>query len=164
MDASPEGDCVLAVHCSPLCCHLKQSNCLRFANPAEAATNFERPFTPRTSLRSPRNFGNARFRRFANFDFSTPKIFFRKIFRIFFFGFSSFSVDFRGARLFLTSKSSSSRFFALDGQIFRSVRRLEVIFGFFTVRTSTWGEIYGKLWDLFFQALEIIWFKTAVFS
>ena len=56
---------------------------------------------------------------------------------IFFFGFSSFSVDFRGARLFLTSKSSSSRFFALDGQIFRSVRRLEVIFGFCTVRTST---------------------------
>ena len=55
----------------------------------------------------------------------------------FVFGFSSFSVDFRGARLFLTSKSSSSRFFALDGQIFRSVRRLEVIFGFFTVRTST---------------------------
>ena len=55
----------------------------------------------------------------------------------FFFGFSSFSVDFRGARLFLTSKSSSSRFFALDGQIFRSVRRLELIFGFFFVRTST---------------------------
>ena len=56
----------------------------------------------------------------------------------FFFGFSSFSVDFRGARLFLTSKSSSSRFFALDGQIFRSVRRLGLIFRFFTVRT--WGK------------------------
>ena len=41
-------------------------------------TNFERPFTPRTSLRSPRNFGNARFRRFANFDFLTPKTFFGK--------------------------------------------------------------------------------------
>ena len=60
-----------------------------------------------------------------------------------FFGFSSFSVDFRGARLFLTSKSSSSRFFALDGQIFRSVRRLELIFGFFTVHTSTCGEIWA---------------------
>ena len=44
----------------------------------------------------------------------------------FFFGFSLFSVDFRGARVFLTSESSSSRFFALDGQIFRSVRPLAV--------------------------------------
>ena len=61
----------------------------------------------------------------------------------FFFGFSSFSVDFRGARLFLTSKSSSSRFFALDGQIFRSVRRLGLIFRFFTVHTSTCGEIWA---------------------
>ena len=50
-----------------------------------------------------------------------------------------FSADFRGARLFLTSKSSSSRFFALDVQIFRSVRRLGLIFRFFTVRTSTCG-------------------------
>ena len=50
-----------------------------------------------------------------------------------------FSVDFRGARLFLTSKSSSSRFVALDGQIFRSVRRLGLIFRFFTARTSTCG-------------------------
>ena len=57
--------------------------------------------------------------------------------------FSSFLIDFGGARLFLTSKSSSSRFFALDGQIFRSVRRLELIFGFFTVRTSTCGEIWA---------------------
>ena len=53
--------------------------------------------------------------------------------------FSSFLIDFGGARLFLTSKSSSSRFFALDGQIFRSVRPLEVIFRFFTVRTSSCG-------------------------
>ena len=45
----------------------------------------------------------------------------------------------RGARIFLTSKSSSSRFFALDGQIFRSVRPLELIFRFFTVQTSTCG-------------------------
>ena len=99
--------------------------------------NFERSFTPRTSLRSPRNFGNVRFRRFANFDFSTPIFFFLKKKSNLFFDFSLFWVDFRGARLFLTSKSSSSRFFASDGQIFRSVRRLEVIFGFFTVRTST---------------------------
>ena len=60
-------------------------------------------------------------------------------FGFFFFGFSVFSADFRGARLFLTSKSSSSRFFALDGQIFRSVRPLGLIFRFFTVRTSTCG-------------------------
>ena len=36
-------------------------------------SNFERPFTPRTSLRSASNFGKTRFRRFATFDFSTPK-------------------------------------------------------------------------------------------
>ena len=60
------------------------------------------------------------------------------------FSFSSFLIDFGGARLFLMSNSNSSRFFALDGQISRSVRRLELIFGFFTVRTSTRGEIYGK--------------------
>ena len=68
-----------------------------------------------------------------------PIFFFWKKFRMFFFGFSLFSADFRGARLFLTSKSSSSRFFALDGQIFRSVRPLGLIFRFFTVRTSTCG-------------------------
>ena len=62
------------------------------------------------------------------------------------FSFSSFLIDFGGARLVSTSKSSSLRFFALDGQFFRSVtlRRLELIFGFFTVRTSTCGEIYGE--------------------
>ena len=105
---------------------------------------FGRPFTPRTWLRSPRNFGNARFGRFANFDVLTPIfLFFRKQIRILFLGFSSFSADFRRAGLFLTSKSSSSRFFALNGQIFRSVRRLELIFGFFTVRTSTCVEIWA---------------------
>ena len=62
----------------------------------------------------------------------------------FFLGFSLFSADFRGVRLFLMSKSTSSKFFALDSQIFRSVRRLELIFGFFTVRTSTCGEIYRE--------------------
>ena len=46
--------------------------------------NFERPFTPRTWLRSARNFGKTRFRRFAIFHFSTPEkkldFFFAKIF------------------------------------------------------------------------------------
>ena len=79
------------------------------------------------------------FQTICKFRFFDVENFFSEKISDFFFGFSSFSVDFRGARLFLTSKSSSSRFFALDGQIFRSVRRLEVIFGFFTVRTSTCG-------------------------
>ena len=57
--------------------------------------------------------------------------------------FSSFSIDFGGARLFLTSKSSSSRFFAVDGQIFRSVRPLGLIFGFSTVHTSTCDGNWG---------------------
>ena len=47
-----------------------------------ATTNFERPSTPRTWLRSARNFGNARFGRFATFDFSTPKKKNRQNFRI----------------------------------------------------------------------------------
>ena len=83
------------------------------------------------------------FQTICKFRFFDAEFFFPEIFLDFFFGFSSFSVDFRGARLFLTSKSSSSRFFALDGQIFRSVRRLELIFGFFTVHTSTCGEIWA---------------------
>ena len=66
-----------------------------------------------------------------------------EFFMILEFSFSSFLMDFGGARLFLTSKSSSSRFFALDGQFFRSVWRLEVIFGFFTVRTSTCDGNWG---------------------
>ena len=36
-------------------------------------TSNVRLITPRTWLRSPRNFGNARFGRFATFDFSIPK-------------------------------------------------------------------------------------------
>ena len=103
-----------------------------------ATTNFERPFTPQTWLRSARNFGNTRFGRFAIFDFLTSKKKKSEKNSDFFFGFSLFLADFRGARLFLTSKSNSSRFFALDGQIFRSVRRLGLIFRFFTVRT--WGK------------------------
>ena len=99
--------------------------------------------------------------------FRRRKIFFRKNFQ-FFFRFSSFSVDFRGARVFLTSESSSSRFFALDGQIFRSVRPLELIFRFFTVRTSTCGgKCLWRLWKsvgLRFQGLEVVWLKNTFFS
>ena len=47
-----------------------------------ATANFEGRSTPRTWLRSTRNFGNARFRRFATFDFSTPKKFVWQNFRI----------------------------------------------------------------------------------
>ena len=47
--------------------------------------NFERPFTPRTSLGSVRNFGNARFGRFATFDLLKPKFVFRICFLIRFF-------------------------------------------------------------------------------
>ena len=69
----------------------------------------------------------------------TPKKLFSEKNSDFFFSFSLFSADFRGARLFLMSKSNSLRFFALDGQVFRSERRLGLIFRFFTVRTSTCG-------------------------
>ena len=96
-----------------------------------------RPRTLRTWLGSARNFGNTRFGRFAIFDFLTPKKkieknnfrkkkhFRKKIrFRI---GFSLFSVDFGGARLVLTSKSDSWRFFASDGRVLRPVRGLEAM-------------------------------------
>ena len=75
------------------------------------------------------------FQTICKFRFFDAEIFFLKKISDFFFGFSSFSVHFRGARLFLTSKSSSSRFFALDGQIFRSVRPLGLLFRLCTVRT-----------------------------
>ena len=58
--------------------------------PYDRTANFERLFTLRTSLRSPRNFGNARFRRFANFDFLTPKKKNWKKFRMFFVVFHNF--------------------------------------------------------------------------
>ena len=45
-------------------------------------SNFERPFTPRTRLGEPSKFVKTRFRRFATFYFSAPKIFFREIFVI----------------------------------------------------------------------------------
>ena len=42
--------------------------------------------------------------------------------------FASVSADFGVGGLVLTSKSGSSRYFASDGQISKSVRRLEFIF------------------------------------
>ena len=84
------------------------------------------------------------FQTICKFRFFDAGNFFSENFSDFLFRFSSFSADFGGARLVLTSKSNSLRFFALDGQFFRSVRRLGVIFGFFSVRTSTCGEIYGE--------------------
>ena len=48
--------------------------------------NFERAFTPRTWLRSARNFGKTRFKRFASFHFLTLNFF-----EIFFQGFDFFS-------------------------------------------------------------------------
>ena len=108
------------------------------------------------------------FQTICNFRFFDAESFFLgKMFR-FFFRFSSFSVDFRGARVFLTSESNSSRFFALDGQIFRSVRPLELIFRFFTVRTSTCGgKCLWRLWKsvgLRFQGLEVVWLKNTFCS
>ena len=70
------------------------------------------------------------FRTICNFRFLTPKKFFRIFFSDFLdsdIGFSSFSVDFGGARLFLTSKSSSWRHFAADGRVLRPVRGLEAV-------------------------------------
>ena len=59
--------------------------------------------------------------------FDTENVFFAKISDFSFSVFALFSADFQGARFFLTSKSSCSRFFALDGQIFRSVQRSGLI-------------------------------------
>ena len=87
-----------------------------------ATANFERPFTPLPPLRSPRNFGNARFRRFATFDFLTPIFFFQNCFSDFSdsdIGVSSFSTDFGGSGLFWTSKSSCSIDFASDSSYFQ---------------------------------------------
>ena len=50
------------------------------------------------------------------------KYFFENLLDSFLFDFSSFSTDFGEARDILTSKSHSSEFFALDGQLFRSIR------------------------------------------
>ena len=63
-----------------------------------------------------------------------------KIFSISESGFSQFSADFGGARLVLMSKSDSWRYFASDGQIFRSVGRLELILKTVTLSKPATGE------------------------
>ena len=78
------------------------------------------------------------FQTICKFRFFDVETLFTQFSFCFVFDFSLFSVDFRGARLFPMSKSKFSRFFALDGQMFRSVRRLGLIFRIFTVRT--WGK------------------------
>ena len=110
---------------------------LRIFRRTAATANFERRFTPRKTAPIAAKLWQRAFQTIGKFRFFDAQ----NIFSDLFLSFSLFSADFRGARLFLTSKSSSSRFFALDGQIFRSVRRLGLIFRFFTVRTSTCGEI-----------------------
>ena len=83
-----------------------------------SASNFERPFAPRTSLRSPRNFGSTHFGRFATFDFLTPKIFFQIFFGFFGFGHRFFVIFHRFWRIwaFLDVKIK-----LLDGFCFRFV-------------------------------------------
>ena len=84
-------------------------------------------FNTRTSVRSRSNFRTRHFGQFAKIKILTPK---KKIAQSFFREkcFSAFSADFGGARLDLTSESDSSRYLASDGQIFRSIRRLEPFF------------------------------------
>ena len=98
--------------------------------------NFERPFTPRTKLRSARNFGKTRFGRFATFDFLTPIFFCSELF------FEFFSTVFHYFRYILEELGIFGRqnriprsIFALDCQIFTSVQRLEPISWLCTVRT-----------------------------
>ena len=59
--------------------------------------------------------------------------------------FSSFSADLRGAGRVLTSKSDSSTFFALDGQIFSSVQHLKpILWIFHRSYMGHWLKIYGR--------------------
>ena len=101
------------------------------------------------------------FRTICNFRFFDVENLFSEKNSDFFFGFSLFLADFRGARLFLTSKSSSSRNFASDREISRSVRQLEPIFqvrplakysgsqvlgptvGFFLLKTQDQNFLWG---------------------
>ena len=87
-------------------------------------SNFERPFTPQTSVRSRSNFGKTRFRQFAKIDFSKKKLDEKKNDQ-FFLGFLEFLIDFGGAGRFWTSKSTSLSNFASGGPIHRSVQPLE---------------------------------------
>ena len=109
-------------------------------------TNFERPFTPLPPLRSPRNFGKTRFRRFATFDFLTPEIFFRKQNSNFSdsdVGFSSFSTDFGGSGLFWTSKSSCSIDFASDSSYFQVCTTIGAHFSRVNFKIKEFGSPTG---------------------
>ena len=93
-------------------------------NPAEATTNSANMAPIAAKLRQ-----NA-FRKICNFQFFHAEFcfsIFLRFFFVFFFGFSSFSADFGGARLFRASKSGSWRHFAADGRVLRLVRGLEAV-------------------------------------
>ena len=132
-------------------------NCLRFANPAEAATNSANMARIAAKLRQ-----NA-FRKICNFRFFRDEKkfskFFSKIFQIFS-GFSQFSTDFGGARLFWTSKSSSWRHFAADGRVLRPVRGLEAVAGSSGPRTTLRA---GPSYVRFLLFLEA-WIPTAWYA
>ena len=104
-----------------------------------ATTNFERSVTPRTSVRSPPNFGKTRFGRFAKIDFFSKFLtffFFFNFFRTKIFSFSQFSVVFGGSGQFLTSESTSLSNFASDRPIHSSLQPLEQSVGQWESRKS----------------------------
>ena len=79
-----------------------------------------------------------------------------------FFGFSLFLADFRRARLFLTSKSSSSRNFASDGQISRSVRHLEPIFQVRPLAKYSGSQVLGPTVGLLLIYSAVSWQKVCI--
>ena len=83
------------------------------------------------------------FRTICNFRFFDFDIFFSEKLSDFFSVFLYFQADFREARCFLTSKSSSSRNFASDGQISRSVRHLEPIFQVRPLAKYSGSQVYS---------------------
>ena len=79
------------------------------SRPARLPLIFKRPFTPRAWLRSARNFGKTRFRRFPTFHFSTPqKMFWRFFFKNFGVYFLFKNPAFGGAKIFWASLADSS--------------------------------------------------------
>ena len=130
------------------------SNCLRFANPAEAATN------PANMARIGAKLRQHAFRTICNFWFFDAEFFFRKTNIRFFFSennsvsdrFFIISVDFGGARLVLTSKSASSRYFASDGRVLRPARGLEAMI-------NDWWSMIDDYW-LTTDDYNDSWFMT----
>ena len=84
--------------------------------------NFGGPFTPQTKLRSARNFAKTRFRRSPSIQFSAKQILFDENFWSRMSFFVCFLASFGGFGGLGSSKSTSSRFFALDAPILGSVR------------------------------------------